>query len=277
MQRAIRQLSPALSRWPNAYQLSWSVMALIIAGLATWLIWTLVTPLSPFGAWRPKSAEIMAPPARLAMLESFDPFSRQVAATADPSAIAITALPIKLFGIRMNEGSGSGTAIIAGEDGVQKIVAMGQEIQPGVTLAGIAFDHVLINNAGKNEQLFLDQSKPATEVSGAAPAAAALPAGAAAPAPPLTAEALRSGVAVTPRNQNGRITGLVVAANGDGAAFRAAGFLPGDIVTSINGQKVTGAEQAAALASQIQPGARLSVEVERGSQVVPIAIIVPGN
>ena len=276
MQRAIRQLSPVLSRWPNAFQLSWGVMALIIASLALWLIWTLITPLSPFGAWRPKSAEIMAPPARLAMLESFDPFSRQVAATADPAAIAITALPIKLFGIRMNEGSGSGTAIIAGEDGVQKIVAMGQEIQPGVTLAGIAFDHVLINNGGKNEQLFLDQSKPATEVSGAAPATSAPPA-AAAPAAPLTAEALRSGVAVTPRNQNGRITGLVVAANGDGAAFRAAGFLPGDIVTSINGQKVTGAEQAAALASQIKPGARLSVEVERGSQVVPIAIIVPGN
>lgn len=275
MQRAIRQFQPVLSRWPNAYQLSWGVMALIIASLAMWLVWTLVTPLSPFGAWRPKSAEIMAPPARLAMLESFDPFSRQVAATGDPSAIAITSLPITLFGIRMNEGSGGGSAILAGEDGVQKIVLMGQEIQPGVTLSGIAFDHVLINNAGKAEQLFLDQSKPATEVSGAAPAAAA-PASAA-PAAPLTAEALRSGVAITPRNQNGRITGLIVAANGDGAAFRAAGFLPGDIITSINGQKVTSAEQAAALASQIQPGARLSVDVERGSQVVPIAIIVPGN
>ncbi|WP_260583779.1 PDZ domain-containing protein [Sphingopyxis sp. PET50] len=86
--------------------------------------------------------------------------------------------------------------------------------------------------------------------------------------------ALKSGVGFVPRSENGRVTGVVVQPQGDGATFRAAGLRPGDVIRGINGRPIGSAGDAAALANQFAPGARLSLEVERGAEVVPIAIFV---
>ena len=90
----------------------------------------------------------------------------------------------------------------------------------------------------------------------------------------MSPAALKAGVAFAPRTENGRVTGLVVQPQGDGAAFRAAGLRPGDVIRGVNGRPIGSAGDAAALANQITPGARLSLEVERGANVVPIAIFV---
>ncbi len=68
------------------------------------------------------------------------------------------------------------------------------------------------------------------------------------------------------------MTGIVVSPRGDGALFRAAGFRDGDIIVSVNGQQVSSTSDIAALKRRIVPGARLSVEVERGADTVPLAI-----
>ena len=50
-----------------------------------------------------------------------------------------------------------------------------------------------------------------------------------------------------------------------------AGLRPGDVIRSVNGRPV-GA--AADIAAQITPGARLSLEIERGSAVVPVPLFI---
>ena len=55
-----------------------------------------------------------------------------------------------------------------------------------------------------------------------------------------------------------------------GQAFRSAGFVPGDAIVSINGQRVTSMEQARALLNQSGGGA--NVIVERDGRAVPMRV-----
>lgn len=251
------------------------VLALIIQ--VARLVWTIVTPIAPLGDWQARTANVMSPAARAALFSSFDGFDR--AAAGGEASAAVTSLDLTLYGLRMNEASGGGSAIIAGSDGVQRSYAVGEEVSPGVKLVQVLFDHVVLERGGLRESLFLDQSVPAETV-GDAPMTAA-PAGEAVPprvvqAPgPLTAEAITAGIGFAPRMENGRATGFAVTPRGDGGVFAQAGFRPGDIVVEVNGRKVSSAADGAALSGQLKPGARLSLKVERGTETLPIAIIIP--
>src|SRR3546814_17326419 len=59
--------------------------------------------------------------------------------------------------IRLNEGSGMGSAIIENPDGMQSSFAVGDAILPGVVLKAVAFDHVSIDRGGAAEQIFIDK------------------------------------------------------------------------------------------------------------------------
>jgi general secretion pathway protein C len=241
------------------------------------LIWTIFTPIAPLGDWKSAAPQAMPAAQRAALFQQFDPFFRAQIQNADTSSETITSLPITLFGIRSNEASGSGSAIIADAAGLQNSFATGEEIMPGVTLNSVAFDHVVVSNNGALEKLYLDQSVPAQTVGREPPAALTpLPPAAVAADTPgsgakLTAESLARNVGLTARNENGQVTGLVVSAKDDGTVLKAAGLRDGDIIVSVNGNPVG---SAADLAKNLRPGANVSVEVERGAQKLSLAIFM---
>lgn len=127
------------------------------------LVWTLVTPVGPVGEWRPPQSPLMSVQARTALLARVDPFFRGNAGAQGPAAV--TSLSLKLYGIRLNEASGGGSAIIATPDGVQSSIAVGQEVVAGVTLKAVAIDHVVLNRGGVDETLYIDQSVSAPTAS----------------------------------------------------------------------------------------------------------------
>lgn len=255
-----------------------ALLALLAIQIAR-LLWAAVTPVGAYGEWRGREAAIMSAPARAALFSSFDAFYR-TAPQGGPQQV--TSLALTLYGIRLNEGSGLGSAIVATPDGVQNSYAVGDDILPGVTLKAVAFDHVVISRGGAEETIFLDQSQA---VPAAAPSAAT---GAVSAAPPianggpqqpvasstLTPATLRSDIGFAPRNDGGRITGIILSAKGP--AYQAAGFRPGDIVSQVNGRPITSAADLQALQGQIVSGARLSLMVERGASTVPIALTLQG-
>ena len=161
------------ARGVNGWTLLELALLALIALQCARLIWTAATPVGPLGDWQgtadPRSD------ASAGLLGAFDPFFR-LSGAAGP--VTVTSLNLKLFGIRQDQASGQGSAIIAGSDGQQRSVAVGEEIEPGVTLQSVDFDHVTISRGGADEQLFMDQSEPAQAVT---PPAGA-PAG---PAPPV--------------------------------------------------------------------------------------------
>jgi general secretion pathway protein C len=238
-----------------------------------------VTPVDPVGAWRPA---VTGTAARgiAGTLGGFDPFFRS-AAGGEAGAVVVTSLSLKLFGVRQNQATGRGAAIIALPDGQQRSVGVGEEIMPGVRLDAVGFDNVTISRGGAQEQLFMDQSQGTPAAGGtAAPVGSAVPAPATAPPPlpviavppPAPAQGGLGGqISLQPRLNGGQVTGIVLSPEGTGEAFRAAGLQPGDVLLSVGGQRITSAAQLAGLRDQLAaPGA--SVQVERGGRVTRIQL-----
>jgi general secretion pathway protein C len=247
------------------------LLALIAMQLAR-LVWAVFTPIGPVGEWRPAQARILSPQAQAAILAAVDPFYRN-----GPPAAAVAAastLNLQLFGVRENWGSGGGAAIIGAPDGEQKSFAVGEEVAPGVKLAAVFFDYVVLDRGGAQEKLFLDPDKAAEPVAASATASAPATAGG---AQPLTAAAARQAFSFTPRQVGGRVSGVMVAPGADQALYSAAGFQRGDVIVAVNGARIASQTDLAQLQSSLVPGARLSLTVERGAQTVPIALNLASN
>jgi general secretion pathway protein C len=241
------------------------------------LLWTAVTPVGPLGDWRPPTGPSLEQ-ARAALASGFDPFFR-LGRTQGPAVV--TSLQLKLFGVRVDEATGRGSAIIAGPDNVQTSYSVGEAIQPGVTLKSVTYDSVVIDRGGAEETLYLDQS-------GAAPVTAAPtvpvnenagllsnPAGqTSAPGPVQLAE-LQSQLNLAPRQAGGRVTGLVP--RGDPAFLASIGLQPADIIVQVGGRPIGGVGDLQQAAGALRRGGNLSIAVERGGQVVPVAISISGQ
>ena len=244
------------------------LLGLLLSFQAARLFWVVVTPVGPYGNWQAPTVNLVPSEARASLFAGFDPFFRNDASQTEIGNV--TSLNLKLFGIRANESSGGGSAIIAGEDGVQTSYGVGEEVAPGVILDSVAFDHVILSRGGVKESLYIDQSVPAQTVGAATnPGVAAPMLAASANDLALNADSLQKAIAIAPRNEGGRSTGLVLTARDDGTMLRLAGFQAGDIVVAVNGRPVSSATD---IISQFRPGARLSIEVERGGSKIPIAL-----
>jgi general secretion pathway protein C len=237
------------------YRASELAMIALVAVLAARLAWTVLTPVSPLGDWA-KSAG--AEPVQLSRFLDFDPFFRNQPAGGAP---VVTSLQLVLFGIRMNEASGGGSAIIEVPGDGQQSFAVGEEIIPGVTLKAVAYDHVIIARGGADEQLYVVQ----TGGGDAAPARAA-DAGA---APGVST--IAGAVTATPRSENGLVTGVTIQPGGDTAAFAATGLQAGDVLLRVNGERVRALEDIATAAAANAGQGPIQMDVERGGQRITIS------
>lgn len=255
----------------------WTVLEIALLALVALqcarLIWTALTPIGPLGDWRSLSA---APgDSSTGTLGGFDPFFR-LSGAAGP--VTVTSLNLKLFGVRQDQASGRGSAIIAASDGQQRSVAVGEEIEPGVTLKSVDFDSVTISRGGSDEQLFMDQSEMPTTVTPTAPPAPSAPTPpviqpstsvepGGPPVPPSRPQPTE--VSAVPRMNGTQLTGVTVRPRGNGEGFRALGLAPGDVVLAVNGQRIRSAEQARGMATQLA-SARVTLQVERDGRVVTL-------
>ena len=275
-----RRAQRLLRRLPRytAYNIAEIVLIALLAAQGARLVYAAVTPVNPVGNWRADDRG-GAPATPLSILGTFDPFFRLSDANGP---VVVTALDIKLFGTRADQASGRGSAIIGLPDGTQASFAVGEEILPGVTLKAVRFDSITVARGGSDEQVYLDQSTPAENVTAAAAAAgpggplgpglAGAPPGLGVPGAPPPALPLMEETQATPRLQAGAVTGVVLQPKGGGNAFRSAGFQPGDVLVSVGGQAVAAAGAASQLQSRLAQGGEVAVEVERGGRIVALRV-----
>jgi general secretion pathway protein C len=249
----------------NVYSLAELALMAALAVQCARFVWVLATPVTPLGDWRPAAPMVAGGD----ILGSFDPFFRLGGGAVQPATV--TALQLTLFGTRIDEAMGGGSAIIAGPDGVQQSVAVGAEIQPGVRLKSVAFDHVTIERGGADEDLFLDQSGAVAPVTPGTPAPAA---GGAPAAAGIQVAQLRQEIGFIPRIDAGRISGLTVRPQGTGNAFRAAGLKDGDVITSLGGRPVSGPGDLDRIAKDFAGGGNVPITVERGQDTLTLAITI---
>ena len=246
-------------------QLPYVLVIMLLLGLIAWqgarLVWTFITPVGPVGDWKLSSA---AAGTDETVLTRFDPFFRDGLSSGGPATV--TNLALKLFGVRVNEASGQGSAIIATPDGVQSSYAVGDEIVPGVKLKAVTFEGVTIDRGGVAEQIYLDQSV-------AAPVAQA---GANSAAPPSTPPSpLLTEISFAPRLDNGQVTGFVVSPSGSGQMFKSTGMLAGDVLTAINGRGIKSVDDAKAALGASPPGASMTLSVERAGKTMTLSARAP--
>ncbi|TCP37246.1 type II secretion system protein N [Sphingomonas sp. BK235] len=280
--RAILRRLPVV----NAYS---AVELLLLAGLAVQcarLMWVIVTPVSPLGAWVPAGPTIPSDPG--GVLASIDPFYRVSGAQAAQGPAVVTSLQLTLFGTRMDSAQARGAAILAGPDGLQRSVSVGEEVAPGVVLRAVAFDHVTLERGGQREDLFLDQStqpspapappaatsaeapEPPVATSGRAPA---LPRFSDGEGGAMSPDRLRTDITAIPQIEGGRVVGLTVRGQG-GNAFRASGLRDGDVVTQVAGRPVSGPADLDQFTRERAPGGAVPVTVQRNGQTVALSIPV---
>jgi general secretion pathway protein C len=248
------------------------VLLALLAVQCARLVWAAVTPVGPLGDWRPSAGPDLGR-ARAMLASGFDPFFRLGRA---PGAAVVTSLSLKLFGVRVDEATGRGSAIIAGPDNIQTNYSVGEAIQLGVTLKMVGFDSVVISRGGADETLYLDQS-------GATPPPAAPSANSgvlSAPAnqtnaPGTVGLAELQQLNLAPRQSGGRVTGVVP--RGDAGVLGRLGLQSGDIIVQVSGRPISGVGDIQQAAASLRRGGNLSIAVERGAQVVPIAISISGQ
>lgn len=257
-----------LLRRLTVYSATELLLVVLIAVQAARLVWTLAAPVGPVGDWKAVSAQL--PRADGAALAAFDPFFRLSAG----GPVVVTALNLKLTGVREDRATGRGSAIIQLPDGRQLSFAVGEEIMPGVTLAAVGFDNVTISRGGTQEQIFLDQSQPVAVATGDPNTTTVVPPGAqpqvVTPQGPVSLT--NTPINFAPRMVAGTVNGVTVTPGNDGGrAFSAAGFQPGDVIVVVNGQRVSSLEQ---IRGAMAAGGTVSVMVERGGRGVPLTVRV---
>lgn len=253
----------------NLYSIAELLLLAALAVQVARFAWALVTPVGPLGDWRPAAPIVSGLPADA--LASFDPFFRL---EGDAGPATVTSLQLTLFGTRIDEAQGGGSAILAGPDNVQTSVAVGEEVAPGVRLKAVAFDHVTLDRGGTDEDLFIDQSKSVQPVNPAPAGAPPVTAPAPPPAAGVPVSQIRSEIGFIPRIDAGRVSGLVVRPQGTGNLFRQAGLREGDVITSVGGRPVSGADEFDRVASAFRAGGNIPLVVERGGQTLPLSLTV---
>ncbi|MGY1457122.1 type II secretion system protein N [Luteimonas sp. A534] len=254
----IRAPRAALARLGGADGLRGAVEVCIVVLLAVQiarLAWLLLPP-APLGTL-PATAAALAPPRpdRL-LVDAFYPSSGPAPAGADVSGL-------RLFAVRPAQAGGS--AILASREGQQRAHAVGSEVAPGLRLAEVHADHVVLDANGRRSELrFASMEGRAPSRPAASPRTATATATEAGESAIDPAQLLAQ-AGLSPVETGGRVTGYTVIPRGDGAVLRRAGLQAGDVLLSVNGQELT-PERYAALADDLAGAPAITLTYLRDGQ-----------
>ena len=238
------------------------------------LVWIAVEPrdVTPAPPNRPAT-----PPADPSVFQRFDAFFRTGGQSSMAEATSAGSGQMRLYGVRAG-GPGGGSAIIGLADGRQISVGMGEEIEPGLILQGVAADHVTVARGPSLSRLTFSDipvgvapppppppgPQTVTPPSGPAPAAAAAGPSTAAEVDPAR---LIAQAGLRPRMRGLRLDGFTVSGGGDGTALRAAGLRPGDVILAVNGQPLDSPQRIAGLRGQLTDSPSAELRYERDGAV----------
>ena len=239
----------------------------LLAVQAARLVWIVAEPAMPL-AMLPSGAA-RAGDAALAGLTAFNPFAPRGArvsdAASDPS--------MSLFGVR-TAGRDGGSAIIGVAGATHAVFGIGEEVQPGVVLKAVAYDHVELTRGGRTIKL------PLAGASAAQTGASAIPSYLLSPVRPPAAKP--SSIAVDPkkfleetglrpRTENGRVTGYTVLPRGEAETLKRAGIQAGDVLVAVNGVALS-PELYSGLEHELVSGPEVQVTMQRGSETKTITL-----
>lgn len=160
-------------------------------------------------------------------------------------------------------------AIIARPDGSQLLARVGRAILPGVVLRGVDRTGALlmvgdrpmrlglIDGAGRSSLTTADGSAQGASTSGNAGAYRPRDA---------RAETIEFRLGLSPRVQDGRITGFTIKPDAKMPIFEQAGLRPGDVVTGMNGRGILAESDIDGIARETRLSNTMVFQIERDGQ-----------
>ncbi len=207
-------------------------------------------PVAPVATVAPPS-----PPTYAAPPSPSAPIAVPIASTPPPAAAADVS-QLKLYGLL---ASG---AVVGYPGGGQRLVPVGREALPGLTLVRVEQNVAVFQGAGGEVRLGFD-GVAAAQPGTTAPPLPAVPGG--------REETLRYRLGLTPRVVSNQISGYTVRSNVEMPALARAGIRPGDVILSVNG-RVFDEQQMQDLARIIAGRAGVRFEVERGGRRLQLSL-----
>lgn len=218
-----------------------TVLALALLLRLGWPLWAALDP-EPSAGTSPTGGELGVAGSKpdLAALQSLALFEAgSPAANADATPALNTALNLRLEGVILAGDAGASLAMIASGD-ARGTYRTGDTLPAGanIRVASIARDHVVVDNRGQQEVLWLytggNAAPPASTPGLAGTARLDLPPGTDERVL-KTAARLAEIISVTPEQYNGALIGYRLAPGARLKDFVNLGFEEGDIVTAVDG------------------------------------------
>jgi membrane-associated protease RseP (regulator of RpoE activity) len=197
------------------------------------------------------------------------------AAPALPQADSGAAAALVLRGV-VGGGPRGGAAIIGFPDGSQRVVRVGREFLPGMTLRGIGVNYAIAASGSGLLRMELNRTGAIAVV----PASPAVTAPSGLPPRPGPQEALQYRLGLAPQKVNGRIQGFTIRPDANLPMLERAGLRPGDVLVSVNGQAVESEEKVLELPQEIAGAYTAEFEFIRAGKRMKAAMEVnkrPGS
>ena len=263
---AMRNVS---QRWRLAVTLVEILLLIVFAYLLVTIVYQIITPRPDVYAALQSQANVSqqrTDRVDYKTIVSFDPFYRETGSAPQTQAAPESNLRLVITGLR-TDGTGGGAAIIDAQDGGQKLVTIGGEISPGISLSEVYADRVVINRRGARETVYMVKPKAPTQASSAVPVLSRQPIG---NTLPEDFGGILAGLRLEPVRRNGRIGGFRVQDETSPTVLQAVGIEVGDIIIAVNGSRLSSFERLQELGEELRGAARIKVEIERRGQ--PLAL-----
>ncbi|MEE4376407.1 MAG: type II secretion system protein GspC [Candidatus Competibacteraceae bacterium] len=277
------------------------VLIILLAYDLARLTWNLIplpdtlAPSSVGSGAAPSTAEPLEPVVDYAIIASWHLFGERDASKPSPAPLAVpeTRLNLRLAGIFFSANPAKARALVAEPGGQELSYSVGDRLPGGVKLEQILRDRIILSRNGVLESLRLPKD---TLASDARPtnSARSLPQirSAAANNTPIDAssianrlrrevverpQALEDLAFASPYQQDGQFIGFRLRPGRDRKLFQQLGLRSGDIVTEINGLRLTSPTQGLTLFQELLNAEQIAVQVLRNGAEIPLVFALNAN
>lgn len=256
-------MSGSVSIGTRRLSMSWKEGALALAGGLA-LAAGLVAILRPSASIEEDPVSV-SPPPQPPPAAAITP---SVPAPSVPARPAASAEGLVLFGVLGGAGDRA-SAIIGAADGSQRLVRIGREAAPGITLRAVEATAVLLSDGGRTVRLALADGAGRSSVT----PVETEPGGTTGSTPsssdpyrrrPARDETTEFRLGLVARTEQGQTTGFAIRPDAQIPIFRQAGLQPGDVVFSVNGRAFASEREIDGLSREIGLSKTLVVGYERG-------------
>jgi len=193
-----------------------------------------------------------------------------------PKRVVRTSLKVELLGTVV---AGDNSAAVIAKEGRsdQRVLFIGGELQPGVTLHDVLSDAIVLDRDGSLEKVMMIKSRDignrsmSQSLKPSAPVRPAVKSNTGKLTMPTAASGelaeLLSKARVTPHFVNGKAEGLRISDIVPGSGYAQSGLQNGDIVRKVNGQVIRSVQQAMGMYQSLQKGGAIDIELLRRGQV----------